>query len=255
MSAPLVLLHGFTGSPASWDEVVARLDADVDVLAPALLGHDPSADFHVEHDASCAATMGEEAFGILVEMESRFGTEPVHVAGYSMGARVALLMVATAPERFRSATLIGVNPGPRTDAERAERRAADARWIELLERGIEPFVEAWERQPLWSTQARLPAEKLAEQRAARLRHDPRGLAQSLRVSGLAEQPDLRPRLGDVPIPVTLMAGEEDPKFLRLAHEVAALLPAARVVAVPAAGHNLLLERPDAVARELNRNIR
>ena len=255
MSTPLVLLHGFTGSPASWNEVVERLEGDVDVLAPALLGHDPAADFHVEHDASCAATMGEEAFGVLVEMESRFGSEPVHVAGYSMGARVALLMIATAPERFRSATLLGVHPGLRTERERAERRTADARWIALLERGIEPFVDEWERLPLWSTQARLPAATLAAQRALRLDHDPRGLAQSLRVTGLAEQPDLRPRLGEIALPVTLMAGEEDPKFLRLAHEAAALMPNARVVSVPGAGHNLLLERPEAVAHELNRNIR
>jgi 2-succinyl-6-hydroxy-2,4-cyclohexadiene-1-carboxylate synthase len=188
-------------------------------------------------------------------MESRFGSEPVHVAGYSMGARVALLMVATAPERFRSATLIGVHPGLRTDRERAARSAADGHWIELLERGIERFVDEWEQLPLWSTQARLPESTRATQRATRLAHDPRGLAQSLRVTGLAQQPDLRPRLGDVTVPVTLMAGEEDPKFLRLAQEAAALMPNARVVAVPGAGHNLLLERPEAVARELNRNIR
>ena len=57
------------------------------------------------------------------------------------------------------------------------------------------------------------------------------------------------------MPVTLMAGEEDPKFLALAREAAALLPTARVVTVPDAGHNLLLERPEAVAHVLNRNIR
>jgi pimeloyl-ACP methyl ester carboxylesterase len=93
------------------------------------------------------------------------------------------------------------------------------------------------------------------QRHARLEHDPRGLIRSLRTTGLAEQPDLRPRLGAVGIPVTLMAGEEDPKFTALAEETAALLPRARVVVVPEAGHNLLLERPEAVAEELNRNIR
>ena len=256
MSERLLLLHGFTGTPASWDDVVARLDADdVDVFAPALLGHDPAAFAEQEHDPSLPVTMGEEAFSILAQMEARFGREPVHVAGYSLGARIALMLVATAPELFRSAMLIGVNPGLRTDAERAERRAADRRWIELLEAGIAPFVDAWEKLPLWHTQTRVPYERLEAQRSMRMSHEPRGLAASLRATGLAEQPDLRPRLGDVHIPVALLVGEEDPKFRALAEESAALLPDARVVVVPDAGHNLLLERPEAVAHELNRTIR
>jgi 2-succinyl-6-hydroxy-2,4-cyclohexadiene-1-carboxylate synthase len=251
VSGRLVLLHGFTGSPASWDDVVARLDAEIDVFRPTLTGHDPD---YVPDTYDAPASFGEEVFGVVAEILAGFGAQPMHLAGYSLGARVALMMIATAPDLFASATLIGVNPGVKSDAERAERRAADARWIELLEDGIEPFVDAWERIPLWHTQARLPAQVRAAQREARLRHDPRGLALSLRIAGLAEQPDLRPRLADVQVPVTLMAGAEDPKFTALAEETAALLPHARVVVVPEAGHNLLLERPQSVADELNRMI-
>lgn len=256
MTQRLLLLHGFTGTPASWDDVVARLEAeDVDVFAPALLGHDAEAFADMADDPSLPVSMGEEAFSILAQMEARFGREPVHVAGYSLGARIALMLVATAPQLFTSAMLIGVNPGLRTEAERAQRRAADQRWIDLLAGGIAPFVDAWERLPLWDTQSRVPYDRLAAQREARLSHDPRGLAASLRATGLAEQPDLRPRLGDVHIPVALLVGAEDPKFTALAEEAATLLPDARVVIVPDAGHNLLLERPEAVAHELNRTIR
>ena len=258
MSERLLLLHGFTGSPASWDDVVAHLDPAYDVLVPALGGHDPEvfADHEPWTDTSDhSQTFGEEAFGLFAALYNEPESEPIHIAGYSLGARLALAMITTAPERFLSATLIGVNPGLRSDAERAARRAADARWIELLEAGIEPFVAEWERQSLWASQARLPEATRAAQRAARLRHHPRGLQASLRATGLAEMPDLRPRLPGVRLPVTLLAGEEDPKFLALAEETAALLPDARVVVVPDAGHNLLLERPQAVADELNRNIR
>ena len=253
MSAQLLLLHGFTGSPASWDPVVAQLGADTEVLAPPLLGHDPGTVDELLQ--STPESFEEEAFAAFVELTARFGNAPVHLAGYSLGARVALMMMATAPQRFISATLIGVNPGSAEEAERAERRAADRRWIDLLELGIEPFVDAWEKLPLWASQARLPAQVRSLQRNARLRHDPRGLALSLRVTGLGEMPNLRPRLPGIDVPVTLMAGGEDPKFRALAEESAALLPRSRVVVVPDAGHNLLLERPEAVAHELNRNIR
>ena len=253
MSARVLLLHGFTGAPASWDPVVELLGGDVEVHAPPLLGHDPGTVDELLQ--STPASFEEEAFAAFVELTTRFGNAPVHLAGYSLGARVALMMMATAPQRFISATLIGVNPGLADEAERAERRAADAKWTELLERGIEPFVEAWERLPRGAAPARRPADTRGAQRAARLGHDPRGLALSLRVTGLGEMPNLRPRLPEIDVPVTLMAGGEDPKFRALAAETAALLPRSRVVVVPDAGHNLLLERPEAVARELNRNIR
>lgn len=261
MSDNLVLLHGFTGSPASWDDVVERLEPTPRVIAPPMLGHDPDAIDEIEPPAAWESDddappehFGEEAFRLFAGMFAQPGNRPAHIAGYSLGARVALMLIATAPEYFRSATLIGVNPGLRTEAERAQRRAADRRWIELLDDGIEPFVDEWERLPLWATQQRLPADVLEAQRAARLSHDPRGLQASLRVTGLAEMPDLRPRLGDVRLPVTLIVGAEDAKFRALAEETAALLPDARVVVVPDAGHNLLLERPDVVSSEIGRHL-
>lgn len=257
MSAPLVLLHGFTGSPASWDPVVARLEPGTRVIAPPLLGHEPADPGASPADAPerDAATFEEEVFALFAHVWALTDGAPCHLAGYSLGARLALMMLVTAPEKFLSATLIGVNPGLATDAERERRRAADQRWIDLLERGIEAFVDEWERLPLWSTQRRLPPDVLADQRAARLRHDPRGLQRSLRVTGLTGMPDLRPHLARVSTHVDLMVGAEDPKFVTLAQETAALLPDARVVVVPDAGHNLLLERPRAVADELNRKIR
>lgn len=256
MTPRLVLLHGFTGSPSSWDDVVERLDPRPEILAPVLPGHDPA---RPEDGRSDYAEMVRD---LAVQIADWSGGDPVHLTGYSLGARVALGLLTSAPlapdrrqPRFRSATLIGVNPGLRTETERAERRASDARWIELLDHGIEAFVDAWERMPLWTTQSRLPLPLLATQRAARLRHDPRGLQRSVRGAGLSVMPDHRPLLSRVAVPVDLMVGADDPKFLRLAEETASLLPQARVVVVSDAGHNLLLERPEAVARELNRKIR
>ncbi|HUF12689.1 MAG TPA: alpha/beta fold hydrolase [Longimicrobiales bacterium] len=249
MSARVVLLHGFTASPASWHDVVERLESRPDILAPPLAGHYPG-----DPDAG-VDTFDGEARRIASLVAERWRGPPAHLAGYSLGARLALACLAERPELFASATLIGVNPGLGDDAERAARRALDARWIEALDRGLETFVDEWERLPLWATQSRLPSERLTAQRASRLRHEPRGLQRSLRGQGLAEMPDLRPRLARVRVPVDLMVGEEDPKFLRLAEEAAALLPDARVVVVPDAGHNLLLERPEAVARELNRKMK
>ena len=165
MSARVVLLHGFTGSPASWAPVLEQL-ADVDALAPALTGHGAETD---------AVDFRDEVDRLQQIVDTWRANDPVHLAGYSLGARIALAMALERPDSYASVTLIGVNPGPRSETERAERRAADTKWIELLDRGIEPFVDEWEKLPLWASQARLPAATRKAQREARLLHEPSGL--------------------------------------------------------------------------------
>jgi 2-succinyl-6-hydroxy-2,4-cyclohexadiene-1-carboxylate synthase len=190
----------------------------------------------------------------LCALVERHARAPVHLAGYSMGGRVALAMLVSRPSLFRAATLIGTRDGLYDPAERKERAAWESRWVRLLEgKGLDAFLRAWEALPLWETQREAPADRLAAQREVRASHSPAGLAHALQVLGLAAMPALRERLRGLRIPVTLMTGALDPKFERLAEPVARQLPDGRRLTVPGAGHNLLLERPEAVADVLNRN--
>ena len=236
----LVLLHGFTGSPASWD-AVARSLRDADALRPPLLGHGATETAEVR-------TFDDE----VTRLAATLPAEPVHLAGYSLGARLALALAIRYPARVARLTLVSGQPGLQSERERHERRQADARWCALLEtRGLAAFVDAWQEQPLFATQARLEPQLTAERRAQRLRHDPRGLVRSLRTTGLAEMPNFRPELGAVSVPVTVLAGELDSKFVALGRELSAAFPRARLALAPNAGHDLLLEAPDLVARELS----
>lgn len=237
MTAPIVLIHGFTGSSASWDGVRRALDAEPALASP--LGHgEPGA----PHPS--IQTWDDE----LRRLVASFPPEPVHLGGYSLGARLALGLALTYPERVARLTLISGHTGLTTDAERRERRSSDAGWCSLLEtNGIEAFVNAWEGQPLFASQQGLPASVRAQHRAERLRHDARGLARSLRVTGVAEMPDYAPRLASLTLPVTVMAGELDPKFLGLGRAASERIRGSRFVVAPSAGHDLLLERPDLVA--------
>jgi 2-succinyl-6-hydroxy-2,4-cyclohexadiene-1-carboxylate synthase len=54
-------------------------------------------------------------------------------------------------------------------------------------------------------------------------------------------------LASVQLPVTLVSGSLDDKFTHLAEDLAAQLPKSRTIVVTDSGHNLPLERPDAVA--------
>ncbi len=240
MSNTTILLHGFTGQPASWDAVVRCLPPSTRVLRPALLGHDPRV-------RSEARTFDDEVDRLARGIE-REGAQGAHLAGYSLGGRVALGLLARHGALFGSATLIGVHPGLPDEAERTERTARDEAWARLLEeRGIDAFVDAWEAQPLFATQRGLPAEVREARRSVRRHHDPHGLARALRVLGLGVMPDRRTALAGLSMPVTLVAGERDTRFRTLADAMARLMPRGRVQVVPGAGHDVTLEAPAAVA--------
>jgi 2-succinyl-6-hydroxy-2,4-cyclohexadiene-1-carboxylate synthase len=221
----IALLHGFAGDPRAWDAMIAAWPRPDTFAAIALPGHGPPV--RATWDANLAAVA--TAIG-----------EVDLVIGYSLGARVALGLVATG--RSARAILVSVNPGI-ADGEREARRTGDARWAALLrEHGIAAFLEAWEAQPLFATQARVDPERLAARRARRLELDPEQLARSLEVMGLAEMPDYR---GAFPEAIELVAGADDPKYVAIARALGAPL---HIIAD--CGHDPLLEQPAALAAAL-----
>jgi 2-succinyl-6-hydroxy-2,4-cyclohexadiene-1-carboxylate synthase len=238
-----VLLHGFTGSPASFDAVVEALPATTPVLRPTLLGHGraggDAGSFEAEVDR-LAAQVGECGF-----------RRPA-LCGYSLGGRVGLGLLARHPSLFARAVIVAGHSGLTDATERAARIESDERWANLLEQeGIAAFVDAWERQPLFANQAELPEAVQKRQREMRLAHDPSGLARALRVLGLGRMPDLRGGLRKVTVPVTLVVGEADAKFRSLARSLAdEVLGGAEVRVIPGSGHNVVLEAPRAVARAI-----
>lgn len=235
----LFCLHGFTGTPEMWVPVLERLHG-VEAWCPALLGHG-------EIELSDPATFRQEVDRLAGALRAR-GAAPYHLLAYSMGARVGLGLLVQHPELFASATLVGVHPGLDDQAARRSRKALDEeRARELEQRGVEAFIDRWEQLPLFASQRRLPPEVLAHQRAGRLGHRPKGLARALRVLGPAGMPSYREHLPSLDLPVQLVVGGEDLKFLRLAKEMVERLPRGMLVQVPGVGHNVVLEAPQAVA--------
>jgi 2-succinyl-6-hydroxy-2,4-cyclohexadiene-1-carboxylate synthase len=239
----ILALHGFTGSPDSWGFL---RESALPLAAPALVGHAGSSE-------SVQVTGFEDEVDRLAQLAP--ADEPLHVVGYSLGARLALGIALRYPERVARLTLISGHPGLSSEGEQRARRAADSIWIELLlGRGVLAFVDTWETQPLWATQAQLPESARARRRAERLSHDPAGLSRSLRVTGLGEMPNYAERLAELEMPVSVLAGDLDLKFSALARSMAECLRHPTLEIAPGAGHDLLLERPEFVTEVIRRGI-
>lgn len=158
--------------------------------------------------------------------------------GYSMGGRLCLHVAVDRPHVVERLVLVSATAGIVDDGERASRRAADEALARSLEvDGLGPFLDRWVAQPLLIG----PADHdLADRR----RNTVAGLATSLRLAGTGTQEPLWDRLGALRMPVLLIAGSRDTKFVALAERMAAALPHATLCIMEGAGHTAHLEQPE-----------
>ena len=238
--APVLLLHGFTGSAESVAGLADELKQQARVLRVDLVGHGES-----DAPTELADYTMNACIRDLAAIQDALGLGPCDLVGYSMGARVALSFAVSRPERVRRLALIGARAGFEDPEERRCRRAADdALAEEVLAHGVPEFVDRWMALPLFASQARLGEAALAAARAQRLRNRPHALALSLRGMGAGAQPPLHAKLAALSHPVRLLVGAEDARFREVARDLARRLPRATVAPVPGAGHAAHLENPE-----------
>jgi 2-succinyl-6-hydroxy-2,4-cyclohexadiene-1-carboxylate synthase len=240
----LMLLHGFTGNGRSMAGIARAFERDFDTIAPDLPGHGRSL-----HEPHAAAYDFAACLDDLVATLESADHRRAHWLGYSMGARLALACAVRHPDRVASLILVAGRAGIADAEQRTARRRAD----ELLaarieERGVAAFLDEWLAQPLFATLQRLGPEFMACEREARLANDARALAASLRGLGPGAQPPLFDALPRVNVPVLLVAGALDERFVAAAYDLAGRLPQSEVHVIPDAGHAAHVEQPEAFLR-------
>lgn len=246
---PVTLLHGFTLNGRTWRELVAKMPPGWRWIMPDIRGHgdtrlEPGAPVTMD---ACTSDL-EMLWGAL-------GVERTHLVGYSMGGRLALHVAVRLPERIRSLLTIGAHAGLDDDA-RAGRRQGDEALADRIERfGVEPFVNYWSAQPLFSGLERRGTAFMAMLRAQRLTNRPDGLAASLRGMGAGAMEPLWDELPRISCPCTFVAGEDDTAYVNAARRLAATVPGARLEIVPRSGHAVQMQRPGAIVKILEAHLR
>jgi 2-succinyl-6-hydroxy-2,4-cyclohexadiene-1-carboxylate synthase len=219
----VVFVHGFTQSAASWRPVDVFLDQTLDRR---FLDVPDGLDF-----VATAAALGDVAGR---------GT----YVGYSMGGRLCLQLALDRPELVEQLVLVSASPGIADPDERAARRESDEALALTVERdGVDAFLERWLTQPMFAT---VPPERagLADRKQA---NTVETLTHQLRVLGQGAQPDNWPRLHALGMPVLLLAGALDVKYVDIAHRMSAQIADTRVEVIAESGHACHLEQPAAVA--------
>lgn len=226
----LLMVHGFTQSPAAWDRVRSHLPPVVDAVPLEALA--PEVPDGLEFGATARSVVEEGGAGIY--------------CGYSMGGRLCLRGALDRPELVRGLVLISASPGIADDSARRERARHDAGLAaEARAVGVEAFLGRWLDQPLFSTLEADAGEVRRRARATSLER----LEHQLCVLGQGAQGPLWDRLGELRMPVAVVSGRADRTYEAIGDAMAARIPGATRVRLDG-GHSLPLEQPAAVASEL-----
>jgi len=249
---PALLLHGGAAIPDYLGECAAALDGLFETFRYTQRGTPPSGGvppYTIEtHVADAVAVL------------DRFGLERAWAIGHSWGGHLAMHLALAAPERLEGLLLIDplgadasafpeaeatmrrdLTPRQRARIEEIEQRRRDGRVTEA--ELVERFGLLW---PRWF--ARPEEVELVPSRV--------GVQASIEVNrSIGEhfkRRTLEAGLPDVALPALFVHGESDPMPLHATQATAALIPGARVEAIPDCGHFPWLEQPAAFRAAVER---
>ena len=241
---PLVLLHGLGESHIGWRPVLDQLAASYDVLAVDLPGFGRSPALPQGRRPS-----GKNLTAAIKATLDDQGVDRYHVAGYSLGARLALHLAAT-DDRVRSVVAVGPD-GLGTPPERLQGyyTLAAARGIAAV---LAPAADRLSRTPTGRTLL------FAGNRSRPWQLTPGDARQLLTGFARADAFDDTNRAGSIEIPtylhrirqpILLLQGTADPTSPQVLRYLA-FLPHAQLRWIPGGNHVVISDAPNAAARSI-----
>jgi len=246
----ILFLHGFMGDRRDFAPITSRLIDHYQCLTIDLPGHGKTQ--VVEEIEYGMESTAWAIVGVLDQLH----ISKCFLVGYSMGGRLALYLIVHFPERFMGAALESASPGLKTEEERRQRVQKD--WqlaMELETTDFTKFLTTWYEQPLFASMKRLSdrskiSPAFAQMLERRQQNQPHELAKSLRNLGTGSQPSLWAELAKNQVPLMLLVGELDQKFVQINQEMLAHCPSAQLRVVKDCGHNVHFENVQSFVESL-----
>jgi pimeloyl-ACP methyl ester carboxylesterase len=219
----LILTHGYSSTSAMWRDQVEALAKRHRLILWDMRGHGRS-----DYPDDPAAYSEALTVGDIAALLDAVGAEQAIVGGLSLGGYMSLAFYRAYPERVAALLIIDTGPGFKKDEAR----------------------EAWNKRAL-DTADRLDREGVAvlqsasRERSTACHRNATGLARAAR--GMLTQRDARviEVLPEIKVPSLVVVGADDTPFLAASDYMAAKIPGAKKVVIPAAGHAVNIDQPQA----------
>jgi pimeloyl-ACP methyl ester carboxylesterase len=220
---PLILTHGYSSTSQMWQGQIAALSKHHKLILWDMRGHGRS-----DYPDDAAAYSEALTVGDMAALLDHVGADKAIVGGLSLGGYMSLAFYRAHPERVAALLIIDTGPGFKKDEAR----------------------EAWNKRAL-DTAERFEREGLdvlkssSRERSSVSHRDATGLARAAR--GMLTQRDARviELLPEIKVPALIVVGAEDTPFLTASDYMAAKIPGAKKAVIPAAGHAVNIDQPQA----------
>lgn len=234
----LVLLHGFMGSGSAFDHLIHGLKSFCNPITIDLMGHGETegAELHYRYST-------KEQVADLSKLISEQFHLPLYLFGYSMGGRLALQLALHRPDLYCGLILESSTFGIEGETERQARQALDARRSDAIIGNFDGFLHDWKKLPLFSSSNTSPSlnQKMDD---IQKNQNPYWLANSLQGFGTGSMPCVRHKLAELQLPVQLLAGSKDSKFVHINRLMEKEIQNARLEVVNECGHRVHLDQPE-----------
>lgn len=240
---PVILfLHGFMGDIHEFKKAIMVLSKRFYCVAVDLPGHGNSYVNDQVNDQDCYYTIQFTA-NFVIKFLALLRVDRCFLVGYSMGGRLALYLALHYPQYFYKVVLESASAGLCNVSERSDRLDKDRKLATELESGdFQLFLENWYQQPIFaSMRSRPDFMQMFEQR---LKNSPIRLAKSLRNLSIGVQPSLWEYLTANKLPLLLLAGELDIKFVQINRQMQQMSKFSKLEIIPNCGHNIHFENLD-----------
>ena len=216
----LLLTHGYSLTSEMWKAQIGALSQRHQLVLWDMRGHGQS-DYPEDPGAYSEALTIADMAALL----DAVGASSAIVGGLSLGGYMSLAFYRAHPERVRALLIIDTGPGFKKD---------DAR--EAWNQRAHQTGEQFERDGL---------SGLSSERLTVTHRDALGLARA--AYGMLPQRDARviEFLPHIKVPSLVVVGADDAPFLAASDYMAAKIPGAEKIVIPAAGHVVNIDQPQA----------
>ena len=236
---PVVLLHPFPANHELWLPAAQQLAPRYRVILPDLRGHGDSG------VGEGPATMPKHAADISrVLDDAKVGRAAF--AGVSIGGYVLFEFWRRNRDRVSALALIDTKAAPDTPEGRAGRLQSAA---DVLERGVEPFIESMLPKLLGETTRRARPDLVEAAQKMMLKMSPEDI--SLVLKGMAKRPDSVSTLKTVNVPTLILVGDEDTLTpVADAELMKQNISGSQMKVIQKAGHYAVSEQPEETGKVL-----
>jgi pimeloyl-ACP methyl ester carboxylesterase len=220
---PLILTHGYSSTSAMWAGQIEALSKHHKLILWDMRGHGQS-----DYPDNGALYSEALTVGDIAALLDEVGAKKAVVGGLSLGGYMSLAFYRAHPGRVSALLIIDTGPGFKKDDARAawNKRALDT-------------ADGFDREGLEVLKS------ASRERSSASHRDAKGLALAAR--GMLTQRDARviEVLPEIKVPSLVVVGADDAPFLAASDYMAAKIPGAQKVVVPAAGHAVNIDQPQA----------